>query len=114
MKSEHRQCSEGKKETDEDAKEEEAEKEQPYDECEGSFPDNHYPPPPILEEQIPDDLPKEGNQETPADDEWLCLRCANSPCLFLQYQDELERHVDIMYPKVTNKQKRYHRYRHMS
>ena len=39
--------------------------------------------------------------------------CAKSPCVFLEWQEELERHVDIMYPEVSNKAKRYHMYRHM-
>jgi hypothetical protein len=93
--------------------EEEAKEEEPWDECEGSFPDSHYPPPPNLEEQIPNDLPQEENQEQPPEDEWFCLHCENSPCLFIQWQEELERHFDIMYPEVTNKAKRYHIYRHI-
>ncbi len=63
--------------------------------------------------QVPEDLPREENQEPPPEDEWDYAIGNNSPCLFVQYQDELERHVDIMYPAVTNKQKRYHMYRHM-
>ena len=118
MLSEHRlepeRDKEAKVEAKEETKEEETEVEQPYDVCEGSFPDSHYPPPPILEEEMPDDLPQEENEETPTEDEWLCLLCGKSPCLFLQWQEELERVVDIMYPEVTNKAKRYHMYRHMS
>ena len=88
-------------EKQEDFKEErqeykEASKE-PWDQCAGAFRDSEYPTPPVLEEQVPEDLPKEENEEPPAEDEWHCPVCTNSPpCLFLQYQDKLERHVDIM------------------
>jgi hypothetical protein len=99
---------------EEKTKEESKEEQEPWDQCAGSFPDSCYPTPPRLEEQGLDNLAREENQEPPAEDEWHCPVCKNSPCLFLQYQEELERHVDIMYPKVTNKQKRYHMYRHMS
>jgi DNA-directed RNA polymerase subunit M/transcription elongation factor TFIIS len=98
----------------EDTKEDDPPSSPPWDQCEGAFPDSCYPTPPSLEEQEPDDLPRQENQEPPAEDEWHCPVCKNSPCLFLQYQDEVERQVDIMYPEVTNKQKRYHMYRHMS
>ena len=125
MSSEHRRQSgqeedeeDSKKEKKEDFKEERQEykedSKEPWAKCAGAFPDSEYPTPPVLEEQVPEDLPKEENEEPPAEDEWHCPACMNSPCLFLQYQDELERHVDIMYPEVTNKQKRYHMYRHMS
>jgi hypothetical protein len=93
--------------------EEEAKKE-PFDEYEGLFPDIEYPSLPILEEQAPDDLPCAEDQETPAEDEWYCPLCGNSPCQFLQWQEGLERIVDIMYAEVTNKAKRYQMYRHMS
>jgi hypothetical protein len=98
----------------EEAKEKEAQEEEPWDACEGCFPNSCFPPSPVLEEQIPDNLPREENEEPPAEDEWFFPVCKNSPCLFLQHQDELEHQVDIMYPLVTNKQKRYHMYRHMS
>jgi hypothetical protein len=62
--------------------------------------------PPNLYEQIPDDLPPAEEQEPPPEDEWCCSNCGNSPCLFLQWQEELERIIDIMYPKVTIKAKR--------
>jgi hypothetical protein len=124
MSSEHR-CQLGQQDDEEESKEKKEdykeerqeykeESIEPWDQCAGSFPDSVYPTPPVLEEQVPEDLPKEENEEPPAEDEWHCPVCMNSPCLFLQYQDELERHVDIMYPEVTNKQKRYHMYRHMS
>jgi hypothetical protein len=120
MTSEHH-CQLGQQEDEnEENKEEEETKEvskeeEPWDQCEGSFPVTCYPTPPRLEEQVPDDLPREENQEPPAEDEWFFPVCKNLLCLFLQYQDKLERHVDIMYPEVTNKQKRYHiMYCHMS
>jgi hypothetical protein len=96
---------ENKEETEKEEVEESKEEEEPWDQCEGSFPGTCYPTPPRLEEQVPDDLPREENEELPAEDEWHCPVCKNSPCLFIQYQDELERHVDIMYPEVRNNQK---------
>jgi hypothetical protein len=41
---------------EEEAKEEEHDKEELWDECEGGYPDLEYPLPPVLEEQVPDDL----------------------------------------------------------
>jgi hypothetical protein len=94
VKSEHRQEeSKEKKENYREKKEGyKEESKEPWDQCVGSFPDSHYSNPPVLEEQVPEDLPKEENEERPAEDEWHCQACSNSPCLFLQYQDELERH----------------------
>ena len=83
------------------------------DVCEGAFSDAEYPTPPVLESQIPMDHPRVEEQEEP-EDEWKCHTCDNSPCLFLQWQEELERIVDVMHPEVTNNVKRYHMYRHMS
>ena len=77
------------------------------DKMEGAFPDSQYPTPPDLESQIPDNLPRQQDQDGP-DDKWNCATCDNSPCLFLQWQEELERIVDIMVPEATNNQKRYH------
>jgi hypothetical protein len=48
------------------------------------FPDEEYPPPPGLKEQIPDDLPCAEDQEPPPEDQGYCPHCRNSPCLFLQ------------------------------
>ena len=31
----------------------------------------------------------------------------------MEWEEELVRHMDIMYPEVPNKEKRYHMYRHM-
>jgi hypothetical protein len=99
--------------TKEEAKEEETKEEEPWEECKGSFPDSCYPtPPPNFEERMPDNMPP--TEEEEPKDEWYCPHCRSSPCVFLQYQNELERQVNIMYPEVTNKQKRYHVYRHMS
>jgi hypothetical protein len=86
MSSEHRCLSQEEKE--EEAKEE-LKEEEPFDVCEGSFPDSNYPPPPILEEQAPGNLPCAEDQEMPAEDEWFCPHCAHSPCSFLQWQEEL-------------------------
>jgi hypothetical protein len=63
---------------------------------------------------IPDNLPHAEDQEMPAEDDWFCPCCAHSPCSFLQWQEELEQIVDIMYPEVSNKQKCYHMYRHIT
>jgi hypothetical protein len=70
MSSEHRRnpWQEGEEGKEEEAKEEESKEEETkeeeedrldgiYDECAGSFPDLVYPPPPVLEEEVPDDLP---------------------------------------------------------
>jgi hypothetical protein len=62
---------EQEEENEETKKEEEtkgeSKEEEPWDECEGYFPDT-YPPPPLLEEQVPDDLPRAEDEETPAED----------------------------------------------
>jgi hypothetical protein len=98
----------------EETKEEEEERlDGIYDACAGSFPDSCYPPPPVLEEERPEDLPIQVDQEEPSD-EWYCPHCRKSPCLFLQWEEDLDRHVDIMYPEVSNVAKRFHMYRHMS
>ncbi len=82
MKSEDRE--EESKEKKEDFKEKRQEYKEdskvPWDQCSGCFPDSHYPNPPVLEEQVPEDLPKEENEEPPAKDEWHCPVCSNSPC----------------------------------
>lgn len=111
----------GDKDKEEPKKEEEKEEErvEVEDVCEGSFPDSEYPQPPfleVLEEQETDDSPPsvDGVDGVACVDQWLCPACNNSPCQFLQYQEELERIVDCLYPEVTNKTKRYHMYRHMS
>jgi hypothetical protein len=72
------------------------------DDCEGCFPDSEYPTAPeypvapVLEEQVPDDHPRAVDEHQPPEDVWLCDHCGNSPCSFLQWQEELERIVDIM------------------
>jgi hypothetical protein len=72
-------------------------KEEWFDECGGSSPDSEYPDPPKLKEQIPDNLPPAEEQEPPPEDEGYCANCGNSPCLFLQWQqEELERIVDTV------------------
>ena len=79
------------------------------DKLEGSYQDNNYPPAPEWDDQSESDLP----QEHPVHPLY-CRFCLKTPCVFLQYQDELERVVEIMYPEETNKVKRYHMYRRMS
>ena len=95
--------------------EEEDQKSVPLDVCAGSFTDTQYPTPPFLDEQEPDDLPRPEEDLEPEDTitHW-CPMCAKSPCVFLEWQEELERPVNIMYPEVSNKAKRYHMYLHMS
>jgi hypothetical protein len=88
--------------------------EAPVDLCEGCMSDRNYPEPPVIEEEAPDDLTRAENQDEPKEDPWLCPACNHSPCSFLQYQEELERICDIMYPEVSNKVKRYHMYKHMT
>ena len=80
----------------------------------GDFPNSQYPTPPVLEEQVPDDLLRPEEDLKPPDEEekWKCPNCSHSPCSLLQWQDKLERVVDLMAPEVTNKEKRYHMYRH--
>jgi hypothetical protein len=98
----------------EEKKEEKSPDKDIVDDCEGCFPDIEYPPAPeyptapVLEKQVPDDHPCAVDEHQPPEDIWLCGHCGNSACSFLQWQEELERIVDIMYPEVTNKQKRYH------
>jgi hypothetical protein len=58
-------------------------------------------------------LAKKISQEQPSD-EWYCPHCHKSPCLFLQWEEELDWHVDIMYPEVSNVAKWFHMYHHMS
>jgi hypothetical protein len=72
------------------------------------------PLPPFPEEQEPNDLSYVEEQEPPPEDDWFCPHCSHSPCSFLQWQGELERIMDVMYPEATNKQKRYHMYRHIT
>jgi hypothetical protein len=115
ISSEHRcdQLKNKEEETKEEVKQEEQDKEELYDECEGSYPDLEYPPPAVLKEQVPDDLPCQEDQET-LPDEWYFPLCGKSPCLFLQWEEELDQIVDFMYPKVSNVVKRFHMYRHMT
>jgi hypothetical protein len=47
-------------------------------------------------------------------DEWYRPHCRSSTYDFLQWQEELERIVDTMYPEVVDKQKRFHMYCHMT
>jgi hypothetical protein len=69
---------------------------------------------PEEEEVEPEDHPAAENQEQPVEDEWLCPSCENSPCEFLQAQEELERVVSIMAPETSEKSKRFHTYQFMS
>ena len=79
------------------------------DKLEGSFAENDYPAAPEWDDRPAEDLPQE-----PPVDLFYCAHCLKTPCVFLQYQDEMERVVEIMCPEETNKVKRYHMYRRMS
>jgi hypothetical protein len=77
------------------------------EELEGCFGDNCYPAPAEWDNCTTKDLP----QEPPANCMY-CSLCLKAPCVFLQYQDKLERVAEIMYPKESNRTKRYHMYQH--
>jgi hypothetical protein len=65
------------------------------------------------EEELPDN-PLCAEEEEPPEDGWFCPHCSESPCQFLQWQEELERIVDCMKPDKFNKQKRFELYGHMT
>jgi hypothetical protein len=65
------------------------------------------------EEELPDNPPSV-EQEEPPEDAWFCPQCSDSPCQFLQWQEELEKCVTVMTPDLTNKEKRYRLYCHVS
>jgi hypothetical protein len=97
-------------ETKEEGKEDEiVVLEEAVDELEGCYGDNCYPAPVEWDDRPNEDLPQE-----PPVDPMYCRLCLKTPCVFLQYQDELERVVEIMYPEESNRTKRYHMYRRMS
>jgi hypothetical protein len=75
----------------------------------GPFPDDQYPTAPEWDDQDPDDV-----QQEPPIDSTYCHICLQTHCLFLQWQEDLEASVEIMYPEETNRAKRYHMYRRMS
>ena len=52
--------------------------------------------------------------QEPQEDMWFCPHCSDSPCEFLQFQEEIEGVVNVMDPALSNKSKRYKVYRHMS
>jgi hypothetical protein len=67
------------------------------------------PEEPEWDDQDPNDL----EQEPPVDPLY-CGFCLATPCLFLQWEDELTTCVDILHSEASNKAKRFHMYRHMS
>jgi hypothetical protein len=69
---------------------------------------------PVEEAEEPVDHPAAENQEEPGDEYGLCPSCENSPCEFIQAQEELERVVSIMDPQATMKAKRFHTYRFLT
>jgi hypothetical protein len=99
-----------------DDSEEEAEKRYKYEAIMGNKNPGKEEDPgqePFLESQIPDDLPRQEDQdEPPPEDEWECPSCKMSPCLFIQAQEEVERVVSFMAPETSNVSKRFHLYRH--
>ena len=69
---------------------------------------------PKCEEKLPDNPPSVEEEEEAPEDGWFCQECSESPCQFLQWQEELERIVDCMNPDASNKQKRFQLYQHVS
>jgi hypothetical protein len=65
------------------------------------------------EEELPDNLPC-AEEDEPTEDRCFCPQCSESPCQFLQWQEELERIVDCMNPDLSNKQRRYELYQHVA
>jgi hypothetical protein len=61
-----------------------------------------------------DDRPDEDLPQEPPVDPLYCKFCTKTPCVFLEWQEEIERIVEVMYPLEPNKTKRYHMYRRMS
>jgi hypothetical protein len=106
MSSEHRHMLQEEEKTCKEAKEEEGKDEERYDECEGGFPDSEYPEPPFVDNVAPDDISAGVSQSQSQQEPGYCKHCGESPCQFLEWQEELECIVAIMYPEVTNKQKR--------
>jgi hypothetical protein len=107
MSSKHRRDSSQKRKQEEGKSDETNKRVKIKDESED------YPTPPFLEEQCPDDLPRQVDQDEPEDD-WYCEHCDNSPCAFVQWQEELEGIVEAMDPGASNKSKRFHLYQHLS
>jgi hypothetical protein len=68
----------------------------------------------VLEEEMPDDLPHNVYEMEPVEDVWRCNVCKNSPCMFLQLQDEIIQRVALMGTECTNKTRRYHTYRYLT
>jgi hypothetical protein len=69
------------------------------------------------EEELPDNPPsaeESAEEDEPTEDGWFCPHCSESPCQFLQWQEELERIVDCMNPDKSNKQKRFELYGHVT
>jgi hypothetical protein len=66
----HKPLPEGEDKPEEEAKEEESKEEDQdkkeeelHNECSGCFPDSVYPPPPVLEEEVPDGHPHQKEQD---------------------------------------------------
>jgi hypothetical protein len=93
-----------------DDSEEEAEKRYKYEAIMGNNNPGKEEEEPILESQIPDDLPRQEDPEPSPEDEWECAFCMMLPCLFIQAQEEVERLVSFMAPQTSNVAKRFHIY----
>ena len=52
--------------------------------------------------------------QEPPEDRWFCPTCSDTPCEFIQGQEELEACVSVMSPDLSNKQKRYNLYHRMT
>jgi hypothetical protein len=89
----------------EDESEEEEEEEEEETRCER----------PVIQHPEWDDRPDADLPQQPPVDKMYCGFCLQTPCCFLQYQEELERSVEVLCPAgSTNKAKRYHMYRWLS
>jgi hypothetical protein len=69
----------------------------------------YYPPVLEWDNQHPDDI-----QQEPPVDHMYCQLCLITPCLFLQWQEDIERLEALLYPEETNRAKRYIFYRRMT
>jgi hypothetical protein len=70
---------------------------------------DQYPSAPEWDDQDPEDI----EQEPPVDPTY-CRFCLFTPCLFLQWQEDIEQAERLMYPNETNRAKRFIFYRRMA
>jgi hypothetical protein len=83
---------------------EEEEKNQPEEQP------SYYPPPLEWDEQDPDDV-----QQEPPVDAFFCGYCLITPCLMIQWQEDIERTDAALYdPGENNRVRRFRFYRNMT